>query len=363
MTLDLILIAGVASLAVTAASLPLLIRLGHRHGLLDRPGKHKRHKRPVPYLGGLVLFPAVWLSLLVCGLVSPEWYTANASSFYYVFLGALVITLVGLADDISPLSARVKLVAQVLIGLMLYASGISVDLLTTPYGSVDVGAASMIITVIWVVVMTNALNLIDGLDGLAGGVALIAAVTLLIIGHLLDSGWGVLFMPSLIGFLIGFLIYNRYPARIFLGDSGSMQLGYYFAVFSLLAPMKSFTASALYLPLLALGVPILETAVSFSRRILSGRNVMQADRRHLFHYLALAGLSPRKVVLVFYGLGIVFSGFALGMFQWNRLIVLAVLAVFMVVILVAFFILVTGLVSRRRRKRRAANGTIENDRT
>jgi UDP-GlcNAc:undecaprenyl-phosphate GlcNAc-1-phosphate transferase len=363
MPVELILIAGVISLAVTAISLPSLIRLGHRYGLLDQPGRHKRHKRPVPYLGGAALFLAVWSALVVSALIAPEWYEANTSPLFYVFLGALVITLVGLADDLSPLSARVKLAAQVLIGLMLYASGISVELLTTPYGSVDVGAASLVITVLWVVVMTNAMNLIDGLDGLAGGVALIAAITLLVIGYLLNSGWGVLFMPGLIGFLVGFLIYNRYPARIFLGDSGSMQLGYYFAIFSLLAPLKSFTASALYLPLLALGVPILETVASFSRRILSGRNVMQADRRHLFHYLALAGLSPRKVVLFFYGLGVVFAGFALGMFLWNRVIVLAVLAVFMVVILVSFFILVTGLVSRRRRNRRSANGTIDNDRT
>ncbi|MDH3889855.1 MAG: undecaprenyl/decaprenyl-phosphate alpha-N-acetylglucosaminyl 1-phosphate transferase [candidate division Zixibacteria bacterium] len=363
MPFDLILVVGVTSLAITAISLPVLIRLGHRHELLDRPGKHKRHKRPVPYLGGVALFFAVWLALLVCGLVFPEWSPGASSSLFYVFLGAMVITLVGLADDLSPLSAHVKLAAQILVGLMLYAAGISVEFLTTPYGSVDVGAASLLITVLWVVVMTNALNLIDGLDGLAGGVALIAAITLLVIGRLLDSGWGVLFMPGLIGFLAGFLVYNRYPARVFLGDSGSMQLGYYFAVFSLLAPLKSFTASALYLPLLALGVPILETAASFLRRMLSGRNVMQADRRHLFHYLSLAGLSPRKVVLVFYGLGVVFSGFALGMFLWNRVIVLAVLAVFMVVILVSFFILVTGLVARRRRNRRSANGTVENDRT
>jgi UDP-GlcNAc:undecaprenyl-phosphate GlcNAc-1-phosphate transferase len=362
MPVDLILVAGVVSLAVTAFSLPLLIRLGHRYGFLDTPGKHKRHKRPVPYLGGVALFFAVWSALMVSALISPDWYEANGSSLFYVFLGGLVITLVGLADDLSPLSARVKLGVQVLIGLMLYAAGIHVDLLTTPFGSVDVGPAALVITVLWVVVMTNAINLIDGLDGLAGGVALIAAITLLVIGQLLDSGWGMLFMPGLIGFLIGFLIYNRYPARIFLGDSGSLQLGYYFAVFSLLAPLKSFTASALYLPLLALGVPILETAVSFTRRMLSGRNVMRADRRHLFHYLALAGLSPRQVVLVFYGLGVLFAGFALGMFLWNRVIVLAVLAVFMVVILVSFFILVTGLVARRRRNRRSANGAIGNDR-
>ncbi len=358
---DLLLVTFVSSLTVSAISLPLLIKLGHRWKLLDQPGRHKRHKRPVPYLGGVALFGGIWIALIVGALFDNAWLIGNSGRLFYVFLGACVISLVGLADDLKPLSARIKLAAQVLVGVMLYAGGLSVELLTTPYGSVDVGAASLIITVLWVVTLTNALNLIDGLDGLAGGVSLIAAITLLIIGQMLNAGWGVLFIGGLTGFLIGFLIYNRYPARIFLGDSGSMQLGYYFAVFSLLAPLKSFTASALYLPLLALGVPLLETSVSFGRRILAGKNVMQADHRHLFHFLAMAGLSPRKVVLVFYVLGFVFSGFAIGMLLWNRVLVLVVLAVFMVVILLAFFILVAGLVSRRRRERRTADGPTVRD--
>ncbi len=350
MPTETILVIALCSLVTAMISLPLLIWWGHRFGLLDQPGRHKRHKRPVPYLGGVALFVSVWSSLLVSALLYSEWYGSNTSALFYVFLGALVITLIGLADDLSPLSARVKLVAQIAVGLLLYLSGLRVELLSTPYGSVDIGMASLGITVLWVVVLTNAINLIDGLDGLAGGVSLIAAATLMVLGHLMSVGWAVVFMVGMIGFLVPFLFFNRYPARIFLGDSGSMQLGYYFAVFSLLVPLKSFTASALYLPLLALGVPILETVSSFVRRAVSGRNVMQADRRHLFHFLSLAGLSQRGVVLVFYLMGIVFSLFSLAMFLWNRLIVLSVLAVFMVVILTAFFILVTGVASRRRRK-------------
>ncbi|MEA3297274.1 MAG: MraY family glycosyltransferase [candidate division Zixibacteria bacterium] len=347
MALLLILTCMFVALIVSAIVIPALIRVAHRYRLLDPPGLHKRHKKPIPILGGLALFIAVWLSVLITSLIFPGCYDDNSASMLFIFSGALVIMLVGLADDLSPLSAWVKLAAQISIGLILYFAGLRVELLTTPYGSIDIGGLSVVITVLWVVGLTNAINLIDGLDGLAAGVCLIAAVTMSIIGQLQQAGWVLVFMYSLIGFLSLFLFYNRFPARMFLGDSGSMQIGYYFAVFSLIVPLKSFTASALYVPLLALGVPILETASSFVRRIISGKNVMRADRRHLFHYLALAGFTPRKVVLIFYILGVIFSLFALAMLFWNRVLVLVFLMVFMVVIFASFFILIAGLPARR----------------
>jgi UDP-GlcNAc:undecaprenyl-phosphate GlcNAc-1-phosphate transferase len=272
-------------------------------------------------------------------------------SLFYVFLGALIILLVGLSDDLSPLPAWAKLLAQIAAGLTLYIGGLNVELLSTPYGSVDVGWLSVIITVGWVVVLTNAINLIDGLDGLAGGVSLISAVVMGIIGQLYRVGEPLLFICAMIGFLLPFLHYNRYPARIFLGDSGSLQIGFYFAVVSLVFPIKSFTFTALYVPLLALGVPVLETISSIMRRAISGKNLMQADRRHLFHYLALAGLSNRQTILVFYSLAIVFGIFALAMFVWDRKIVLGLLVVFMVVIFLLFLILLGKLPWRKNSSR------------
>ena len=358
MALPLILTVTFVALIVGALAIPALIRVAHRYGLLDQPGFHKRHKKPVPILGGLALFIAVWISVLATILIFPGCYNEISGPMLFIFLGALVIMLVGLADDLSPLSAWVKLGAQISIGLILYFAGVRVELLTTPYGSIDIGYASVVITVLWVVGLTNAINLIDGLDGLAAGVCLIAAVTMSVIGQFQQVGWVLVFMYALIGFLSLFMFYNRFPARIFLGDSGSMQIGYYFAVFSLIVPLKSFTASALYVPLLALGVPILETASSFIRRMISGKNVMQADRRHLFHYLALAGFTPRQVVMIFYILGVVLSLFALAMLFWNRVLVLVFLAVFMVVIFALFFILVAGLPARRWNGRTRADKNV-----
>lgn len=330
------------ALAVSLAVMRPAIRLAGRMGLIDRPGQHKRHLTPTPVVGGPVLFVAMWLSLLVCLLLFRSFFEEFVGSLIYVFAGALIIVLVGLADDLRPLSAWAKLVAQVAAGLVLHIGGLHVNPITVPFvGSIMLGGWSVVVTVVWVVMLTNAVNLIDGLDGLATGVSLIAALTMAVIAHLYSAGQAVWFAYALVGFLAVFLIFNRYPAKAFLGDSGALQIGYYFAVMSLMVPLKSFTAAALYLPLLTLAVPLLETASSISRRLVSGRNVMQADRRHLFHYLALAGLSPRAIVAVFYSLSAVFGLFAVAMFFWDRKLVFGVLVIFMVVISVGFFIFMT----------------------
>ena len=337
------------SLGLTMISLPLLIRLARAYNLMDQPAGHKRHKRPVPVLGGVGLFVAMWVTIPLAYLIFPGSLEELGDSMLYIFLGALLIFLTGFSDDLRPLSAWVKLLAQIAAGLVLYMGGLAIDPISIPFhGSVSIGSFSVVITVLWVVGLTNAINLIDGLDGLAAGVSLIATLTLSMVGGLYHLGEVLVFACGLVGFLTVFLIYNRYPARIFLGDSGSMQIGYYFAVISLIVPVKSYTAAALYVPLLALGVPLLETGVAFTRRLVAGRSIMRPDRRHIFHYLSLAGFSPRRVVLVFYGLSAIFGLFAAAMFYWNRLLVFGVLALFMVVIFIVFFILMTNLTRRKK---------------
>ena len=341
----------VAGLAA-CLTLPRLIGLAHKYDLLDQPGQHKRHSQPVPVLGGIGLFISMWLAVAVATLAFDSIHQAISGSILYVLLGALVIFLTGLSDDLKPLSAWIKLLSQIAAGLILYMGGLQIDPLSIPfYGPVEIGSYSVIITVAWVVGLTNSINLIDGLDGLAGSVSLIGALSLTVLGWLFGIHEVALFASALVGFLVVFLYYNHYPARIFLGDNGSLQLGYYFAVMSLIVPVKSFTAAALYVPLLALGVPILETALSFARRLISGRNVMAADRRHIFHYLTLAGFSPKTTLIVFSSISLVFGLLSIAMFFWNRLLVLGLLALFMVVIFIIFFILMSNLIRFRRLKR------------
>lgn len=338
----------VLSFCLGAVSVPAIIRFGHRYGIMDIPGQHKRHREPTPLLGGVALFLSTWLTVGVSYLFFYELYSELAGSLIFIFLGALVILFVGLSDDLRPLSAWVKLVAQIAAGLLLFMGGLKIELLSIPFRSIEIGDFSIVITVLWVVILTNAINLIDGLDGLASGVSLIGSVCLLIIGLLYEAGAVLIFILVLIGFLSLFHYFNRYPAKIFLGDSGSMQIGYYFAVFSLMIPLKSFTAAALYVPLLALGVPLMEVLSSTVRRTLNGQSIMQADRRHLFHYLSLMGFSRRQVVVIFYLLAMVYGAFAVAMFYWNRLVVFISLVFFMVVILAVFFILLTKFSERRK---------------
>jgi len=336
------------SFCIGAISVPAIIALGHKHGILDVPGQHKRHREPTPLLGGVSLFLSTWLTVGISYLFFYDFYSELSGALLFIFLGALVILFVGLSDDLKPLSAWVKLLAQVAAGLLLFMGGLKIELLSVPFRSIDIGGFSIVITVLWVVVLTNAINLIDGLDGLASGVSLIGSACLLIIGQLYEAGAVLIFIVVLIGFLSLFLYFNRYPARIFLGDSGSMQIGYYFAVFSLMIPLKSFTAAALYVPLLTLGVPLMEVLSSTVRRTLNGQSIMQADRRHLFHYLSLMGFSRRQVVVIFYLLAMVYGAFAVAMFYWDRLVVFITLVFFMVVIFAVFFILLTKFSGRRK---------------
>ncbi|MDZ4722557.1 MAG: MraY family glycosyltransferase [candidate division Zixibacteria bacterium] len=339
MTFELPLITFLVGCLLGFVLIPLLIRLGHRWKLLDIPGRHKRHQLPTPILGGVGLFVALWISVLAASFLYPDMVNIPSGSLWSILLGSVVIFLVGLIDDFRPLPAWVKLVAQTLVAGILIFGGFSIDPVSIPFvGSVHSGLFAPMITIIWVVALTNAVNLLDGLDGLAAGVSLIGAVTMIIIGVLYQVGSTVTIAAALSGYLIVFLRYNRYPARIFLGDSGSMQIGYYFAVISLLVPLKSYTAAALYMPLLALGVPLLETVSSIIRRLASGKNPMQADRRHIFHYLALAGLGPRRIVAIFYLMSFIFSLFTLAMYFFDRIWVFSLLLLFMVVILSLFFI-------------------------
>jgi UDP-GlcNAc:undecaprenyl-phosphate/decaprenyl-phosphate GlcNAc-1-phosphate transferase len=336
--------AFVLSLIIAQCLIPPSLRLAARYDLMDLPGRHKRHRRPVPVTGGIVLFVSLWLTVTLAVVCCPDRLTELAQSFFYVFAGAAIVFLVGFSDDLRPLSAWTKLFAQAAAGLVLYMGGLRIDPISVPFmGSIDIGSWSALITIAWVVGMTNGINLIDGLDGLAGGVSLVGALTMAVIGGLYQVGPVVLLSYALAGFLLVFLRYNRYPARVFLGDSGALQIGFYFAVISLLVPLKSYTAAAVYLPLLALGVPILETAASIVRRLFAGKSIIKADRRHLFHYLALAGLSPRAIVYIFWILSAIFGLFALAMYFWDRLIVSSLLILFMVVIFVAFFIFTANL--------------------
>lgn len=323
-----------------------LIGFCHKRGVLDRPGERKRHKHPTPNIGGVGVFISVSVALLLALVFTEGQRGADAPHWPSILAGGALIFLVGLRDDIKPVSAWMKLGAQALAGALLYWGGMVVDPLYLPlFGEIHPGVWGILINIFWVVLLSNAINLIDGLDGLASGVSLIGALALGVISIIFGVTEAALACAALSGSLIAMLYFNLYPARLYLGDSGSLLIGYLFAVISFLVPMKSFTSAALFPPLVALAVPLTETSVSFLRRLLSGKNVFKADRRHLFHYLTYLGLGSRSTVRVFWLLSALCGAGAIAMPFSDK--GLAVITLTLLAVAVFAVILILGLRLRR----------------
>jgi UDP-GlcNAc:undecaprenyl-phosphate GlcNAc-1-phosphate transferase len=295
----------------------LAVWLSHRTGILDMPDPRKVHRAPVAYLGGLGVSLTVILGVALYSALAPA-ATLAQQDLVYAFLGGLVaIFLVGLWDDVVGMRPTVKLGAQMLIALCLWGAGVRIERLNIGLampldllGDSEAGLAlfilssipSILVTVGWYVALINAINLIDGLDGLAGGVSFIAALSLGVVGLVVVSGrvdLGLVLPLIAAGACLGFLLHNWHPAKIFLGDSGSMSIGYVLGTAAMISSTKTPALLTLLIPMVALGLPLFETAYSFARRILSGSHPFKADRRHLHHRLLDAGLDQRRVVIIF----------------------------------------------------------------
>ncbi|MCK5124926.1 MAG: undecaprenyl/decaprenyl-phosphate alpha-N-acetylglucosaminyl 1-phosphate transferase [candidate division Zixibacteria bacterium] len=330
--IDCLKIFGVAGV-VTVILIPAICRICFRFGFLDLPGEHKRHRFPTPNLGGVAIFAGFWAAIIFAFYHYPAIGDELGPVLYFVIAGAVIVFMIGIIDDLTELSAPIKLAGQIIAGIIVYTGGIQISTLFIPlYGPIELGYLSLPVTLLWFLGVMNSINLIDGLDGLAAGVAAIAALAILFVGVAFELVTAIVFSTAIIGTCVTFLYYNHYPAKIFMGDSGSLFLGYIFAIISIVFPIKSYTTAAVFVPLLALGVPIIETTVSFIRRVATGHKFYEADNRHLFHYLGALGLSKAKVLWTFYLVSAVFAVFSGAMFIFDKRIVMAILAIFMVVI-------------------------------
>lgn len=275
-----------------------------RNGLFDHPDERKVHRDPVPRIGGvaIVLSCACTLAFLLAmrgraavGLDAP---------LLALLGGALAMHLWGIYDDLHPLRARFKLAGQLLIATCTYALGLRVPGITLPlldalmFGPV----LSATFTVLWLIAITNAFNLIDGMDGLAGGVAVFALGAFCILGLGFERSGAALVALVVAGATLGFLRYNFHPASIFLGDSGSLFLGFMLAGLSLTTAQSPAGPVAIAIPLVILGIPVLDTGVTIVRRYLSGHGIFEPDRGHVHHRLLDRGLSPRSVALILYAM-------------------------------------------------------------
>lgn len=302
-------IAFVLALLLSAGLTRLLIGLSSRFAVLDRPdGYRKLHARPMPRSGGWAVYGALGLTLLALYLTRErsqmaEALTARADQMKGVGIGATLALVLGACDDIWGLKAGWKLLWQVVIGSVAYAMGLAINAISIPFGpDLGFGVLSYPVTVLWFVGCMNAVNLLDGLDGLAAGTCVFVSLTLLLVSLHFRNPAGLLMAAAIGGALLGFLLYNFPPARIFLGDSGSLLLGFLMAALSLVgASRKSQAAVALFIPIVALGLPILDTSMAILRRWYKRLPISAPDRQHVHHVLVSMGYSEKKAVLLLYG--------------------------------------------------------------
>ncbi len=288
------------ALAVALVITPGVILLAAKTGAMDAPNARKVHKKPIPRIGGIGIYAAFMAAILaVMG------FTELTDDVFHELVGLLVsgtlIVAVGLIDDYKNLPAKVKLLGQILAACVLVAFDVRIDFITDPFGDfifLEYFAAPA--TVFWIVGLTNTVNLIDGLDGLAAGVSSIAAVTIFLVALQQDFLLVAVLTAALAGAAIGFLYYNFNPARIFMGDTGSMFLGFMLAGISVIGAVKSAATIALIVPILALGLPILDTAFAIVRRYRGGVPIFKPDKGHLHHRLLDLGFTQRQAVLLMY---------------------------------------------------------------
>lgn len=329
-------IAFIAALGFT----PLVRTLGIRFGILDLPGKRKVHQEETPRLGGVAVFLATLLPFLIFLFFGDfrDGDVKNAGgALPGLVLGSLIVFGIGIWDDIHRLSPWPKLTAEISAALVAFYFGLRIHLLSNPFGlQWDVSWLSGPLTVIWLVGITNALNLADGIDGLAAGIATFAASILF--AMTVSSTYPLVpyLAAALAGAALGFLRFNFSPATIFLGDSGSLFLGFFLGGLSLWASEKSAIAFALLIPIIALGLPIIDMIYAIIRRWHRGVPLGQGDRDHIHHKLLEKGYSHRKAVLLLYGVNFLLAGIA-GLLLFTR----NSFAAYVVVIIGVVFVLGT----------------------
>ena len=332
MTLSLFLFA--LGFLICVLLTPWVIRLAHRAQLgLDVPDQNrKHHDAAIPRLGGMPIMCALSVGLLLILSTAPS----CATSFFPVLLGSLCMCGLGLWDDFKPLGARKKLIGQITIASLVYWMGLRIDRVTYPGGAHSVylpHSLSMIVTVFWLIALPNIVNLIDGFDGLAGGLGLFMAVTLGIAGWLNEQLPVAWYAFTMAGALLGFLIFNFPPARIYLGDGGAYLIGFCIAALSLASSNKGSITAVMLVTIVGLGVPILDTTFAIVRRGLRGFPLFHADDEHIHHRLEDLGFSKRRVILGVYGICVVLSLIALSIiWSQGRTIPIAIGAVFLLAI-------------------------------
>lgn len=294
MTTTLIpVLSALTAFLVTVGLTPAAARLAHAIGAVDRPSGRRIHRLATPRLGGIAI---------VAGFLVPAiFFLPVESATRALLVGAVLIATLGLVDDVWGLDPATKLIGQVACAAVPVSAGLTIDHITIPFlGVGDLGVAQYPLTVLWFVALVNMINFTDGMDGLAAGVAAIGAVTFAILAASLDRADPAILAAALAGAAAGFLVFNFHPARVFMGDGGSMFLGFVLAGVAISGVMKSAAAIAVVAPLVILAIPIFDTSFVILKRLKRGLPIYSADRSHFHHRFFNIGWGQRKTVLALY---------------------------------------------------------------
>lgn len=324
---------------ITFFATPFVIWLSCRLGIVDKPNERKVHTRVMPRIGGLAIVAGAAAGLLFLPVSFP--------GFSGIVLGSIIIIATGLLDDIYTLPALYKLIGQMAAAVVPIASGISINKFMLPfYGEINLDVTSYIITFLWIILVTNSINLIDGLDGLAVGVSTIALTIMLSIAVAQQQYFLIGYIVILVASNLGFLVFNFHPAKIFMGDVGSLFLGYSVSLISIVGFFKGIALTSVLVPIIILAIPLSDTFFAVIRRLLNRQNIMAPDKFHLHHCLMRLGYSHRTSVLILYGVGTLSGVFAF-FFPYDNYRS-AVLLFIIFLVLVELFAEIVGLIGKRR---------------
>ncbi len=294
------------SLSISFILTPLMRKIALKKNIMAVPGGRMIHAEPIPYLGGVAIYFAflVGLGVAFCFYLKESVFLGLFHKLIGLIIGATLILILGLWDDIRDVRPLYKLFGQVIIALLLFSYGFRIKVVTNIFLGGEFHLPlylSALVTVLWFVGMVNAVNLIDGLDGLAAGITVIASCALIFVSFFLDNYINIIILLALAGGCLGFLKYNFYPAKIFMGDAGSMFLGLVLGAVALLGSQhKAATAVALLTPISALFIPIADTFIAVVRRMVKKKSIFKADKDHLHHRLLIIGLNQRQIVIFLY---------------------------------------------------------------
>ncbi len=307
--------------SISILSTPYVKKLAIKLNAVDKPKDRGLHTKTMPRMGGLAIYLGFMIAIVSVSFIEDIFSTQLLG----LFVGATIIVAIGILDDIHNLSAKIKLAFQIVAALIVIYTGTSIDNIFYPV-YVDFHVLDDFVTLIWIVGITNAVNIIDGVDGLAAGVSTINSLFLMVLCILTGDTLSIFFTSALAGSCLGFLPRNFSPAEIFMGDTGSTFLGFVLAVSSILGVFKSYALLSLLIATLALALPILDTAFAMLRRFLTKKPIMQADRGHLHHRLVDRGYSHRKTVILLYIVSIIAGliSIAIALKDLNALIIMGI---------------------------------------